>query len=89
MEPLLSVRLLAQASLPYLDGNQLRPAWVDHPSLHPRRNRRRRDHAEWYHRAGEHHDADHHRIYGRHAPNRKRYYGDDRDYRWDGRYPRR
>jgi hypothetical protein len=60
----------------------------EHDRAHRRGFDSRRDHERWHRRAGEHHDGDHHRIYDRHAPNRKRYYGDGRDYRWDGRYPR-
>lgn len=52
----------------------------EHSRAHRRGFDSRRDHGRWHHNAGEHHDADHHRIEDRHAPNRKRYYGDERDY---------
>ena len=55
----------------------------EHRRAHRRGFEDREDHRDWHRKAGEHHDADHHRIYDRHAPNRKRYYGDERDYTRD------
>ena len=56
----------------------------EHDRAHYRGFYSGRDHSRWHYNAGEHHDGDHHRLYGEHAPNRKRYYGDDRDYYRDG-----
>lgn len=41
-----------------------------HDRAHDRGFDSRRDHRRWHRKADEHHDADHHRIYGRHAPDR-------------------
>jgi len=54
-----------------------------HERAHDRGFYSRRDHKRWHEKAGKDHDVFHHRRYGEHAPNRQRYYGDNRDYyRW-------